>query len=107
TAFIGTALKIRPVLEINKEGKLDTISKMHGTKKAALYLIDKFIESRDENEKCIYVTHADNLETASFVKEKLLEIDSTLNINICMLSPIIGAHTGPGMCSICHLGKEA
>lgn len=106
TAILGTALKIKPILEVNNEGKLDTIAKMHGSKKAALYLVDKFKETRDENEKCVYISHADNLELANFVKEKLLEIDNALDIKVCMLSPIIGAHTGPGMTAICHFAKE-
>ena len=105
TAILGSALKIKPILTINEEGKLDTIAKKHGTKQAISYLVDRFFETRDENEKCVYICHADCIENANMLKEKVLEKDSALEIHICMLSPIIGAHTGPGMCAICHFGK--
>lgn len=105
TAFIGTALKIKPIIKVNEVGKLDTIAKKHGSKQAALYIIDLFEQTRDENEKCVYIAHADNIEMANFIKDKLLSKYPDLEIYTIMLSPIIGAHTGPDMCAICHFGK--
>lgn len=105
TAFIGTALKITPILEINKEGKLDTIAKKRGVKMAANQLVEYYKQYHDENENSVYICHGDNPEIALYVKEKLLEYNPNLDIKISYLSPIIGAHTGPGMVSICTLGK--
>lgn len=105
SAFVGSLLGIKPILRVNEKGKLDTVAKMHGRKKAAMYLVNKFIETRDESVKDVFVCHADNIEYANYIKDKLLEFDKTLNITICMLSPIIGAHTGPGMCCVCYIGK--
>lgn len=105
SAFVGSALKIVPILEINKIGKLDTIAKKRGIKLAAAYLVEKFINLHDENEKCVYVCHADNIQVAKTIKDKLLDYDNSLDVRITMLNPIIGAHTGPGMCAICCFGK--
>lgn len=105
TAFVGTALKITPILEINKEGKLDTIAKKRGMKLAANQLIDYYTELHDESCNSVYICHGDNLEIATYIKEKLLELNPNLDIKITFLNPIIGAHTGPGMVVICTIGK--
>jgi DegV family protein with EDD domain len=105
TAFIAGALNIKPVLIVNAEGKLETIAKKHGVKKAASYLVEKFNNEWDPNYKLVYITHADCIDTANDIKEKLLESHNDLIIKIVMISPIIGAHVGPGMCAICNMAK--
>ena len=105
TAFIAGALNIKPVLIVNNEGKLETIAKKHGVKKAASYLVEKFNSEFDPNYKTVYISHADCIETANYVKEKLEEEHKDLNIKVVMISTIIGAHVGPGMCAICNLAK--
>lgn len=105
TAFIAGALNIKPVLIINKEGKLETIAKKHGIKKAASYIVDTFNEEWDGEHKLVYISHADAIDTANYVKDKLLEKHPDLSIKIVMISPIIGAHVGPGMCALCNFKK--
>ena len=103
TAFIAGALNIKPVLIVNNEGKLETIAKKHGVKKAASYLAEKFEAEYDSNYKTIYITHADSIETANYIKDKILENHKDLEIKIVMISPIIGAHVGPGMTALCYV----
>ena len=105
TAFIAGALNIKPVLIINKEGKLETIAKKHGIKKAASYIVDTFNEEWDGEHKLVYISHADAIDTANYIKDKLLEQHNDLTIKIIMISPIIGAHVGPGMCALCNFIK--
>ena len=105
TAFIAGALNIKPIIIVNNEGKLETIAKKHGVKKAASYLVEKFNEEHDPNFNLVYISHADCIDTANDIKAKLLEANPNLEIKIVMISPIIGAHVGPGMCAICNLNK--
>ena len=105
TAFIAGALNIKPVLIINKEGKLETVSKKHGTKKAASNLVERFFEKYNEEYKTVYISHADAIDMANFIKAKLEELNLNLDIKVVMISPIIGAHVGPGMCALCAIGK--
>lgn len=106
TAIIGTALNIKPILKINSEGKLDTIDKIRGDKMAIKCLVDKYEENMDgEISKTVYICCADCMKDAEELKGKLLEKHPDLNIRITMLSPIIGAHTGPDMLSLIHYGK--
>ena len=47
----------------------------------------------------------DAVEIGNSIEIALIEKYPGIKIRRCTLSPIIGAHTGPGMAAICHLGK--
>jgi len=107
TAVVGSALNIKPILKIDDCGKLITIAKKRGSKAAINELSDLFAKTYDSTCKddIISIVHADALETAEELKEKILEIAPGATVRIGYLSPIIGAHTGPGMVAVCHMGK--
>lgn len=107
TAVVGTALNIKPILTINGEGKLDTIDKKRGNKQALKGLIEYFERHYDGTiSKLVYICCADCKDEAEKLKNALLEKYPDLQIRITMLSPIIGAHTGPDMLSLIHMGKR-
>ena len=107
TAVVGTALKIKPILTIDSTGKLQTIDKKRGDKQAMLGLIERFDASYDPDMgNTVYVSCADCRDVAETLKSKLLEKHPDLDIKITMLSPIIGAHTGPDMLSLIYYGSK-
>ncbi len=106
TAVVGTMLNIKPILLINAEGRLDTIDKMRGNKAAAQSLLDNFSKTLDP--KCgapVYVIHADAPDLAELLKKGISALYPELSVRCVMLSPIIGAHTGPGLAAIVHVMK--
>lgn len=107
TAIMGTALNIKPILTINRGGKLDTIDKKRGNKQAMKGLISRFQDTYDpELGNTVYICCADCMDDARSLKESLLETEPGLEVKITMLSPIIGAHTGPDMLSLIHFGRN-
>lgn len=107
TAILGTALNIKPILTVNALGKLDTIDKKRGNKLAVKNMLERFEKTFDPAiSKTIYICCADCKPEAESMKAKLLEMHPDLEIRITMLSPIIGAHTGPDMLSLIHFGCE-
>lgn len=107
TAVVGTALKIKPILTIDSTGKLQTIDKKRGDKQAMLSLIERFDASYDPDMgNTVYISCADCKDVAESLKSKLLEKYPDLDIKITMLSPIIGAHTGPDMLSLIYYGSK-
>lgn len=107
TAIVGTALNITPILRILKDGKLDTIQKKRGTKAAIKYLLEMFDKSFDGNmDDVVYVIDADCSEIGEQLEAELLAKYPNLKVKRNGLTPIIGAHTGPGMAAICHMGIE-
>lgn len=108
TAVIGTALNIKPILEIDSEGKLITIEKKRGTKLAFKSLLNKYMETRDPKlGDRVYIVHADCDQDADMLEAMLKEANPKVVITRMMLSPIIGAHTGPGMMALIHYGKPS
>lgn len=106
-AMLGSALKIKPIISVNEEGKLYVENKVRGEKKSEEYLISKINENMDEREHTVFIAHGDCPERAEALKEKLLEKTQAENIRITKIGPIIGTHTGPGMLAVLFLNKEA
>lgn len=108
TAVVGSALNIKPILKIDENGKLITIAKKRGSKAALNELFELFMKTYDAECKddVISIVHADAAEVAEELKQKVLEIYPDVTIRTGYLTPIIGAHTGPGMVAICHMGKN-
>lgn len=106
-AVAGTLLQIKPMLYANVDGKLSTIDKVKGRKKALLGLVnhmqDKMIA--EENE-VVFIAHSDCLEDAEFVKEKIIEKTGITNIIIDYIGPVIGSHTGQGTVALFFVGKD-
>lgn len=106
TAIIGTALNIRPILIINPEGKLDTVAKKRGDSASIKELIAKFKEEYNSDlDDVVYIAHADSQDKALQLKEEISKLFPKCEVRISGLSPIIGAHTGPGMAAVCFIGK--
>lgn len=106
TAVIGTALNIKPILTIKGDGRLDTIAKKRGDSLALRHMIELFAESFDRSfGDTVYICCADCRDNAEKLKQMVLDRQPGLTVKITMLSPIIGAHTGPDMLSLIHFGK--
>lgn len=106
TAIVGSALNIKPILKIDENGKLVTIDKKRGNKAAMTALFTYFKDNYDpELGNTIYICDADTPELAETLVEKVKAEAPDVVIRRMMLSPIIGAHTGPGMLSMILLGK--
>lgn len=103
TAFVGNLLSIVPLLCINKEGKLDTIGKVRGHKKAIDFLLSHFDANYSGGP--IFVMDSDEEKLISQLIEALKKRVPDAEIHHTMLSPVIGAHTGPGMIGLVYLTK--
>ncbi|MCD8326857.1 MAG: DegV family protein [Lachnospiraceae bacterium] len=107
TALVGTALNIKPILNINAKGELGSVAKKRGSRQAMRYLADCYQERFDESYgNTTYICCADCKDTAAELKEMVLKVNPNADVRITMLCPVIGAHTGPGMLSLIFWGKE-
>lgn len=106
SAAIGSALNIHPILKIDEEGKLVITEKKRGKKAAVAAILKQFREKYDPNCDCAaYVINADDKEVAAQLQAAVLADYPDADIRITGLTPIIGAHTGPGMFALCFVGK--
>ncbi|MBE5931372.1 MAG: DegV family protein [Lachnospiraceae bacterium] len=106
-AVVGTALKIKPVLSIDREGKLTVVSKVRGTKKGMDYLRDRLVsDGIDTANQTVMIGHADAPEIAEQLKEQLLAEGLVKDVIISNVGPIIGTHVGSGMFALTFLGEN-
>jgi len=106
-ATVGSLLNVKPIIIMNREGKLVPLSKVRGRKKSLQYLIDQTVKNiRDEVDHAVFIGHVGVPEDADFVREKLLEKVSPKEIIISSYGPTIAAHTGFGSLSVFSYGEE-
>lgn len=105
-AMLGSALKIKPIISVNDEGKMFVENKVRGIKKSMEYMIGKIIEDMDDEERSLFIAHGDNEEAVLELKEKILERTDVRDITITKIGPVIGSHTGPGMLAVLFMQKE-
>ena len=105
-AVIGTALKIKPILCINKDGGLSIVTKKMGVGAGISYMVDYFKQRNDECTKKVYLPCADNFEVAEELKARIKEIRPDCDVEIGWVGPVIGAHTGAGMVGLVFLANK-
>ncbi len=106
-AVVGTALKIRPVLSTDDNGKLTVVSKIRGTKAELELMLGKLeAESIDLASQTIIIGHGDDLEQAKELERLIREKYVVNEIIISKIGPIIGTHTGPGMLALTFFGRK-
>lgn len=108
-AVLGSALKIKPILSVDEEGKLVVKAKTRGQAKALNYLRDKTVEEGGDLSKLTAVIgNADAMESAEKLKSMMIEVGmKDENILIAPIGPIIGTHVGPGMVAIAFVRPDA
>ena len=107
TAMVGTMLQIKPVLHMDDEGHLISVSKARGRKGSLEALAAKVGEDAIEPEKqTMFISHGDCLEDAMVVGKILQEKYGVPEVKYNYVGPVIGAHTGPGVVALFYYGKK-
>lgn len=95
-AIFGNLINIKPVLNVDDSGKIVMIQKVIGKKHALKCLLEKFRKHYVPISKTVFISEANSLSQAEYVKEELLKIAPDLNVIINPLGPVIACHSGPG-----------
>lgn len=107
SAVIGSTLRIKPFLTINREGRLEVIAKTVGMQKALNLLLKKMEDEWNPDAgKYVLICHGDSEERACLLKKKVLENYPEAEVEIGTVGPVIGIHTGPGMISLCFWKRQ-
>ena len=107
TAVVGTMVKIKPIIHMDNNGKLQVVGKERGRKKSLNKIVDMAAEQAKgwEND-IIMITHGDCLEDAEYVAKLVREKMGIDNILINNIGTVIGSHTGPGVVAVFCMGSE-
>ena len=107
TAVVGTMVKIKPIIHMDNQGKLQVIGKERGRKKSLNKIVDMAVEqARGWENDIIMITHGDCLEDAEYVAGLVREKMGIDNILINNIGTVIGSHTGPGVVAVFCMGSQ-
>lgn len=101
--LVGSALNIKPLMEI-REGKIELVESVRSRKKALrrmLDLVERDIAGREPVR--ISTFHALAEEDNQALMEEAVERFNPIETITTHVSPVIGAHTGPGTLSIAYM----
>lgn len=106
-AFVGNLLGIKPILHVDDEGHLTSVSKVRGRKNAITALADKYTElALDPEGGTVFLCHGDCRADADLLAKELKERHGVDVVAISDIGPVIGAHSGPGTLAVFFVGKE-
>ena len=106
-AFVGTMLDIKPIIKVTEEGKLVSDAKVRGRKRSIRMLAEKFAPHRSVSEEdLVTIAHGDCPEDAERLAEILKNEYGVKHILTGYVGPILGAHTGPGVLGLFHIGEK-
>ena len=102
TAFVGGALNIKPVINMDDEGKLISVDKIRGRKNIQKKLIAFIAEKNSALEgEVLFLNHADCGDEANAVADAIRAEFPVKDVIVNFIGPVIGAHTGPGAMVLC------
>ena len=107
SAVAGQLLSIKPVIHVNDEGALEVVEKVRGHKKAVKTLLQRMEDTAvDPASQTVFIMHADCLDEAEALRNKVAEQFGVKDFVIHQLDPVIGAHVGPGTLALFFMATE-
>ncbi|MCR5122080.1 MAG: DegV family protein [Ruminococcus sp.] len=105
-SLFGKMMKVKPILMLDEMGQIVSYKNARGLDNAKDMIFELFKMHYDNSDDPIYIVDGDNESDAADVAEMISRFNPRGEIRRRTLTPIIGAHTGPGMIAICHSGKK-
>lgn len=107
SAALGTLLKVKPILDVDTDGKLRMVSKTRTRKKSLKELADKIVEvAQVDPTQPIIITTSGDYEAAAVVKAHIIEQIENADIQIYPIDMTIASHTGFGCIAVFAMGKD-
>ena len=106
SAFVGGVLNIKPVLHVDDEGHLINMQKVRGRRAALNAFLDKYDELASDKMGEVYISQADCMDDAEYVKAELEARFGARVTLITDIGPVIGLHAGPGTIAVFFEGTK-
>jgi len=107
TAVLGSMLNVKPVLHVDNEGHLISVSKARGRKASLAALADKVAQTAvDPASQTMFISHGDCLEDAEYLAKLIKEKTGYAAMNINFVGPVIGSHTGAGVIALFFIAEN-
>lgn len=105
SAAVGTMLNIKPILTFDREGKLQVIDKVKGSKKAIAFIKAKLEKEGPDELGYVLIVHTDNEPCAKELEEYVKERFG-IQPYVSIMGPVIGSHVGPNAFALGYISKS-
>ena len=105
SAYIGTALNIKPILRFDSAGALVVMQKKIGASKGVAEMINIFKRDASEKPHKVYIASADS-DLAENMLKKAQAARPDCDIQIGWIGPVIGSHTGVNAVGISFISDK-
>ena len=106
SAYIGSLVKIKPILHVNEEGKLIPREKVQGRRKSIRALADKVKQNIVHPEgQLVLISHGDCEAEAQSLADMIKAELPVAEVRLSYIGPIVGAHSGPGTLAVFFMGR--
>ncbi len=106
SAILGSMLGVKPILQVDDGGLMNTIGKARGRRAAIRSIVDMIKDNITDLELPIFIGHGDCLDEAEQVAEMLKEQVGVKKVIINYIGVVCGSHSGPGILGIFFHGKK-
>ncbi|MDY0294478.1 MAG: DegV family protein [Acholeplasmataceae bacterium] len=103
SGFLGTLLKIKPLLHIQRDGSLVPFEKIRTTAKAQQRLLEVIKHDVDGKNVVMFIAYTNNLGKAEELKSQIQTIRPDITVELVPLTPVVGAHAGPGTLGVGYI----
>lgn len=96
--FVGKLMGVKPLLYLNREGKVDPLSRPRTEKTGMRIILEEVRKLLEDQEIWGYaITHANNEPAAERYAGEMKKLTGKDPLFIQPASPVLGAHAGPGV----------
>ncbi len=93
-AFLGSLLSVRPVLAVH-DGEIHPIARERTRARAVERVVELVSERKGATD--VAIVHANTADEAEHVQQRLKSLFPHANFYMGRISPVLGAHAGPGV----------
>ena len=104
--YFGTALRIKPILYLDNDGKIDALERVRTKSKAMAKLIQLTTDKAAGKPVHVGIIHADAFDDAKKLQGQLQSQLDCKQAEIYEISPVIGTHVGPGTVGVAVYPEE-
>jgi DegV family protein with EDD domain len=107
SAYLGTILKIKPILNVDPKGRLLPRMKVQGRRHSLKTLYEKVAQDALEpSEQTMFISHSGCEKDALWLAEQLQDKLDVPEVMVSFIGPIVGSHSGPGTVAVFFLDKD-
>ena len=106
TYKLGTLANIKPIIDVDIQGRVGVPAKAMGMRKGMDYLCKRVEERKPDKDFPFYVMYTNNIDVARELAQRLAKSGRDVpEDHIIQVGAAIGSHVGPDACGLVYVGE--